>query len=116
MHWIHDLNKEQRKYIYNKYSKICKYITYMMIISFMLILYSVRYFVIENNIILLALSMIIHGILGGTLIIYGNTLTAVRFKEMKKRNKYTSIGLYFGLYLIPKISSIVLEQFLTINY
>jgi hypothetical protein len=65
---------------------------------------------------MIAFSLIIHGILGGILVVYGNTLSAIRFKQVKKHNKYKSIGLYFGLYLVPKVSSIVLEQILTVNY
>lgn len=115
MHWIDDLTDEQRKEIYLRYKRLCNQILSVMFISFFMMIISMYYIVTKNDYALFIVSITSHGILGGILMIYGNTIYAVKYKKNNLKNKYRMIGLYFGLYFIPLLSSYIIEQIATIR-
>lgn len=115
MHWIYSLTEEERISIYQRYERLCKRVTLLMIFSFFMILVSSYFVFTQHDYILFIISFIIHGILGSILIVYGNTIHAVKYLEMNDRNKYRVIGLYFGLYLIPLLLSNVVKEIASIN-
>lgn len=115
MHWIDHLTIEERKRLYIKYEKICHQIYVLMFVSFLLVISSLIMGILNHNFMILVISMIIHGSLGGLLITLSNTITAIRYLRVKKETKYHQWGLYFGFYFIPKLSHQLFKEIVTIR-
>lgn len=115
MHWIDHLTIEERKRLYIKYEKICYQIYMLMFVSFLLVVSSLILGILNNNYLILVIFMIIHGSLGGLLITLSNTITAIRYLRVKKETKYHQWGLYFGFYVIPKLSHQLFKEIVTIR-
>ena len=115
MHWIEDLSKEERIYLYHKYDSICKKIMKLMKVSFLVVLFSLYLLIFRNIIFVFIISFIFHGILGGYLITLGNTISAIRYNRVDLNNSYHKFGKYYGFYIIPIISHIFIREVLYIK-
>lgn len=115
MHWIDHLTIEERKRLYIKYEEICHQIYVLMFVSFLLVISSFVMGILNHNFIILVILMTIHGSLGGLLITLSNTITAIRYLRVKKETKYHQWGLYFGFYVIPKLSHQLFKEIVTIR-
>ena len=115
MHWIEELTENQRKEMYERYEIICFRLLKLMILSFILVLFSIYLIVDKQNFIYLIISLFIHGCLGSFLIIFGNTIFAIKHNYSSNNNYYHKIGLYFGLIIIPWLLSYVVKEFIYIE-
>lgn len=115
MSWIDHLSIEERKRLYNKYEKICHQIYLLMYVSFLCVVLSLIVGFLDNRYLMVFICVIIHGSLGGILITLSNTITAIRYLRVKKETKYYQWGLYFGFYVIPKLSHQLFKEIINIR-
>ncbi len=115
MHWIEELTEEQRKEMHDRYEKVCDRLSKLMILSFILFLISIYLMFEKQTFIYLILAIFIHGSLGSCLMIFGNTIFAIKHNYSDHNNYYYKIGLYFGLIIIPWLLSHVVKEFVYIE-